>query len=218
MTSDITMAISSMCKIEDCYYCPRGVHHPNVLAIYNFAEGTYGRAGIDVCTARWASSRVGDHTEGEICGRHATAQIGDLTLCSHHATRLRDWAYDLVRREEQERISAENRERRERRWDPDGPSVVYYLRRADGLIKIGVSTRLHERKLALQRDHGSLDLLVKHWGDRRTERETHERFANDRITGEWFRPSPALLRWIERVKRNQNSRDLHLVDDREAVA
>jgi hypothetical protein len=32
------------------------------------------------------------------------------------------------------------------------------------------------------------------------EREVHRLFAADRVEGEWFNPSPALLSFIERVK------------------
>ncbi|MFC5744819.1 GIY-YIG nuclease family protein [Actinomadura rugatobispora] len=158
---------------------------------------------------------------GPRCSRWADAEFARMWVCAQHLKAIADAVRSassggrgdvpairaaaragLREFQEHERSRAEQ-ERQERRWDPDGPSVVYYLRRGDGLIKIGFSARLHERKLTLQREHGPLELLATHWGDRRTESEIHDRFREVRATGEWFRPSPELLRWISRVNRNQ---------------
>lgn len=81
-------------------------------------------------------------------------------------------------------------------------SVVYYLRRANGDIKIGYSAQLPVRVATLTRTHGLLDLLGTEPGDWRLEYERHLQFRSSRADGpgqEWFRPAPELLLHIERL-------------------
>lgn len=74
-------------------------------------------------------------------------------------------------------------------------SGVYFAER-DGLIKIGCSRDPGKRVV-----HLDARLLASHAGDFETERTLHRVFADDLAVGrEWFRPSPALLAYIERVK------------------
>lgn len=76
----------------------------------------------------------------------------------------------------------------------DAPKDLYFARSLLGgdLIKIGVSAQVDTR----MRDLKAQALLVMK-GEARREAELHARFADDRITGEWFRPSDALMAFIE---------------------
>lgn len=82
---------------------------------------------------------------------------------------------------------------------------VYFIQDAKTQnIKIGYSATVHDRLKALRRGYGDLELLsVIENGTRLTERNLHELFAADGIGGEWFRPSDALLRFIERSKTEE---------------
>lgn len=82
---------------------------------------------------------------------------------------------------------------------------VYFIQDVETQnIKIGYSATVPSRLKALRRGHGDLELLsVIENGTRLTERNLHELFAADRVGGEWFRPSDALLRFIERSKTEE---------------
>jgi Meiotically up-regulated gene 113 len=168
------------------------------------------------CRALWASSRweAGDwHGPGTPCERTASYEVADLYLCAHHYKRLlgairsdeaaqgqmfdaeirrRQLALREVAQFPEEVFEAEIRRRlaareeaREQELRDSG--LVYYLRRQDGLIKIGHSARLSQRLATLRAEHGPLDLLLTHPGARDQERQLHTRFAELRVTGEWFR-------------------------------
>lgn len=106
--------------------------------------------------------------------------------------------------EERERRQAEQRAEYERwRAGPSKPrvdsrSVVYYLQRGDGAIKIGFSTNVRRRTDVLTRHHGPLTLLASEPGGWHRERERHAQFERLRIhrDQEWFQPGPALRRHI----------------------
>jgi excisionase family DNA binding protein len=68
--------------------------------------------------------------------------------------------------------------------------VVYFAER-DGLIKIGTTIALRSRLNAL----GARPLAAVE-GSYAEERKLHQRFASDRIAGEWFHPSAALMGFI----------------------
>jgi Meiotically Up-regulated Gene 113 (MUG113) protein/AAA domain-containing protein len=72
---------------------------------------------------------------------------------------------------------------------------VYFIFAAyAGLIKIGIAYDVEARLKALQSNTGDrLHLLLAIPGGRAKEAELHQRFSADRVRGEWFRPSPALL-------------------------
>ena len=78
--------------------------------------------------------------------------------------------------------------------DAQGGPFVYFAER-DGRIKIGFSTAPGQRAHSLHSD-----LLAFMPGDLATERAMHHRFAEDRIAGEWFRPSPALRSFIAELQ------------------
>jgi len=86
-------------------------------------------------------------------------------------------------------------ERERRRWD----QRVYFFKCLDcGLIKVGTSHDYRKRRTQIERtSEHVLDILGTVFGDRWTEAQIHGTFGRDRVRGEWFRPSPALLRYIE---------------------
>jgi hypothetical protein len=86
-----------------------------------------------------------------------------------------------------------------------GTRWVYFVQgEGGGPIKIGSATNIQQRLRDLQ--IGSpvlLTLLHGVQGDYDLEYALHERFANDRLHGEWFTPSPELLAYIEGLKGTQ---------------
>ena len=85
-------------------------------------------------------------------------------------------------------------------------SIVYYLRRQDGPIKIGFSKDLSSRVSDLEKLHGPLTVLATEPGSRATETRRHRQFRALQITDapawqgpEWFRPGAALLAHIESI-------------------
>lgn len=80
-----------------------------------------------------------------------------------------------------------------------GFSQVYFLQEGGtGAIKIGVAmdVRARVRGLTSGTPH-QLVVLVAIDGDRSVERTTHRRFRQACIRGEWFRPIPELLAYIQ---------------------
>jgi hypothetical protein len=81
------------------------------------------------------------------------------------------------------------------------PAETLYVLRALGLglIKIGIANDLAARMRALRTASPDklLVLFTIARGGKAMERELHQRFAADRAHGEWFRPSPALMAFIE---------------------
>lgn len=155
------------------------------------------------CTARWATANA-YHDAGDICGAPAVDEIGDSELCRHHWDRAVKWFIDrkieLPLRhqrevEESRRLAAEKA-----RLAAEARSIVYYLRRTDGLIKIGTSTSYLTRFKDLRRAHGDLALLVARAGGYPEETAAHNRFAAVHVGGEWFRPALPLLLEIQRMR------------------
>lgn len=70
-------------------------------------------------------------------------------------------------------------------------------------IKIGFTTKpVSSRLSGLQcGSEGKLAILHSIEAQRRHEADLHERFKHLRVTGEWFRPEPELLRFIEVMKQ-----------------
>lgn len=114
---------------------------------------------------------------------------------------------------------------------PTYGGYVYAMHSPDtGQIKIGFSRDVAERKLTLQREHGSpLTVVATVSGRIRHERRVHSRLRPYRLTGEWFRAVPAVwtvvgemnyaeaerLALVEERRRNrQAKRDAHDVPRR----
>lgn len=89
------------------------------------------------------------------------------------------------------------------RQDPFERSMwVYFLRESGiGAIKIGTSKNvaLRVRSIASGMPHG-LTLLATMPGWHRVETLVHQLFEHARIRGEWFRPIPELLEYIDEIK------------------
>ncbi len=83
-------------------------------------------------------------------------------------------------------------------------SLVYYLRRSDGAVKIGMSKRLEQRTDALGKIFGPLTLLATEPGARMVETRRHRQFDAYRITDappwhgtEWFRAGRRLMAHVK---------------------
>jgi hypothetical protein len=81
------------------------------------------------------------------------------------------------------------------KYHHDGP-VVYFLRdHEEPIVKIGTTTNLNNR---FRKSAGTILGYVP--GSYDLERELHERFKADRLTGtEWFHETPDLMSYIEQV-------------------
>ncbi len=84
-----------------------------------------------------------------------------------------------------------------------GPGFVYFVaNRRAAAIKIGFSTYRGNRMSSLQTAcSDKLEMLLEAPGSRDFERELHQRFSPLRISGEWFRMTPALVAFIEHLGR-----------------
>lgn len=78
--------------------------------------------------------------------------------------------------------------------DPD--EMVYYMRFGDR-VKIGYTTNLGKRRLAVPND----EVLAIEPGTRTLEAMRHRQFAELRITGEWFHYAEPLTEHIEGLRR-----------------
>lgn len=93
------------------------------------------------------------------------------------------------------------------------PSLFLYviqIDNADGFIKIGVAAnpgaRLAELQVAVPYQ---CRLLKVADGGRKLEKDLHIAFRSDRIRGEWFRPTPDLMKvidWLTPAEWNQPKR------------
>jgi hypothetical protein len=146
------------------------------------------------CTALWATGNA-SHAE----------------VCYHHYERALDWFYKRrIELPEQNRLMIEEAERKaaeKARLAAEARSIIYYLRREDGMIKIGVTGSYKNRLKSLQSEHGKLQLLLAYSGTRQEEREAHRQFYRERIRrSEWFRPELRLLLEIQRLRNAWNGR------------
>jgi hypothetical protein len=85
-----------------------------------------------------------------------------------------------------------------------GKSVVYFIGadRADAPVKIGTTVVLGKRLGEIQiNTPETLRVLAVIPGDASIERVLHGVFARDRVRGEWFRRSPVIVDFIERLNR-----------------
>lgn len=95
----------------------------------------------------------------------------------------------------------------------DGRVWVYFIQSGDdGPVKIGVAIDPADRLATLQQGNPTpLRLLAVYRGFPFEERQLHEEFAGERLTGEWFRPAAGLLATAEALND-----DLALADFAEA--
>jgi hypothetical protein len=167
------------------------------------------------CVARGYCPEPGTYS---MCGATATRTASGVPLCDQHYETARRWHAEEARRED-ETAGAEERARalRARRklmrgWRAQAPGapVVYYIRRtSDGLIKIGTTVYMRGRMKAIAKEHATvIEILVTHIGAADREHEMHRQFADLRVTGEWFRPEPALLDFIAETRRRPENAEV----------
>ena len=78
----------------------------------------------------------------------------------------------------------------------EGP-MIYFLQHTDRYIKIGTTANLLARLARLQEEYGVLHLLGIMEGNKATEHCLHLQFGHLQRFGEWFRPEPELLSFIQ---------------------
>lgn len=77
---------------------------------------------------------------------------------------------------------------------------VYFIRREDGLVKIGYSHNPRARLGQLRQQHQcGMEIIATIQGAHSKEKELHRRFSRDRMQGEWFAPSEDLMNFISSV-------------------
>ena len=80
---------------------------------------------------------------------------------------------------------------------------VYFVQDEDGFIKIGYSENVKKRLAHLQTSsRQKLSLIGSVNGDKNLESLFHRVFRDERVRGEWFRPSKRLLSFIEEELAN----------------
>lgn len=78
--------------------------------------------------------------------------------------------------------------------------VVYFLRRHDGLVKIGTTGKFHDRLHALEGSHGPLEIIRVINGDARRENSIHAALRSHHEYGEWFRDGSDVRAYIETLE------------------
>lgn len=81
---------------------------------------------------------------------------------------------------------------------PEG-SCVYFMRRSsDGLIKIGHTGTIKNRRRMLEKQYSTpVEILATNPGADMLEQAYHAKFSDHRVAGEWFTPSQNILAEIE---------------------
>jgi len=88
-----------------------------------------------------------------------------------------------------------------------GNPEIYFLQADNGPIKIGFSIDIKNRLPAIQRWHPEeITLLKTAGGTTEGERSIHRLFKEDRIRGEWFKPSEKLLMFIRDLPKEYRSK------------
>ncbi len=114
------------------------------------------------------------------CSEPAEHEVADTFFCRRHYRRALEWAEKAAR------------------WMN---SIVYYVQRPDGMIKIGTSRAADSRLGTIGRKHGRLVLMAFHAGAHAEEAAIHRAFKGLHIGGEWFRPELPLLEHIVKVRK-----------------
>lgn len=118
------------------------------------------------------------------CPEPATREAADIPLCDRHYRGALEWAEKAAR------------------WSN---SIVYYIRRPDGMIKIGTSRAAGSRLDSIARKHGKLVLMAFHTGARAEEAAIHRKFKALHIGAEWHRPELPLLEHIAKVRKTMSN-------------
>lgn len=151
-----------------------------------------------------AEDKAGVNAAGEMNGRAFAASIGVA-----HGT-VKRWLHEgMPSRRERHRTWIEPAaaqtwiEARRKSIAFHRKAVVYLAQREDGAVKIGWSSDVVRRLRELRRDaRMPVSLLACFPGDKPAELLLHERFAADRLDGEWYRPSDVLSSFIATLGRS----------------
>lgn len=141
--------------------------------------------------------------------RRAAATGGRLHLDQEHVRALMTSARIMSAIEEDVRDEARSDGEPTPPFDEDlsqqtwgRTSFVYFIQAPNGAIKIGKAVDLRRRIVQLQgANPDRLSLLGAFLAQEGHEDLVHQHFWRDRIRGEWFRPSPALVGLIESLER-----------------
>ena len=88
-----------------------------------------------------------------------------------------------------------------------GICQIYFMQAGNGPIKIGFSTNIKSRLPEIQRWHPEeIRLLKMVTGRIEGERDIHRLFKEDRIRGEWFKPSEKLMAFINGLQDSYESK------------
>lgn len=76
--------------------------------------------------------------------------------------------------------------------------MIYFIRRANGDIKIGTTKNYSHRLIALRAEHGDLTLLTFMDGSHKLEKCIHHNFKHlQHGDSEWFQPGTDLMEFIQ---------------------
>lgn len=81
---------------------------------------------------------------------------------------------------------------------------VYFIQSETGQIKIGITKGRPQRRLGLMQSGSPVKLTLRAavHGCPRLEADIHATYQHARLHGEWFRPDPDLLDFIEALRRD----------------
>lgn len=82
-----------------------------------------------------------------------------------------------------------------------GDGAIYFVQAGGdgGLVKIGFASNLTGRLASMRTDSSvPLAVLGSHAGTMADEKAIHRLFSEHRHRGEWFRPAPAILDYVQR--------------------
>lgn len=74
--------------------------------------------------------------------------------------------------------------------------MIYFLQRADGAIKIGVTDNFQARLSNLMYEYGDLDLLGLMDGSFSEEKALHFQFMDKNLSGEWFQDCDEIRAYV----------------------
>lgn len=84
--------------------------------------------------------------------------------------------------------------------------MIYFLKErcSDYQIKIGYTNNIRKRLQDLQSGNPrKLEVMAIIEGDCDFERVLHNHFREYKTTGEWFKPSKSILKYIRAIKKDQ---------------
>jgi hypothetical protein len=98
----------------------------------------------------------------------------------------------------------------QRHGTPRGREYVYFAQAGgpEGLLKIGFSKNPWARVSDMQTSNAErIELLATERGTLDDERALHERFAADRVNGEWFAPSQEIMGYVAGIRSSKTATD-----------